>query len=297
MLDLFQSYGHNEVDSARVYGEGSSEEYLGDLDWQKRGIVMETKLYPAMFKGSKITHTKSDLRKYLKQSLEALKTDKVDMWYLHGPDRSTPYAETLEGINDLHKEGLFRRWGVSNYMAWEVAEMNEICIKNGWMQPSVFQGVYNAIHRSVEAELFPCLRHYGMGFYAFNPLAGGYLTDRYHRETSIDGDWSRFDPKTKQGAQYRKRYWNETMFKCLDLVRGVGSKHGFTESEIALRWLMHHSKLEAKLGDTVIIGASSTKHLEDNLKDMEKGPLPEDVLEALNEAWAIAKGSAWNYYH
>jgi aflatoxin B1 aldehyde reductase len=297
MLDLFQSYGHKEIDSARVYGNGSSEEYLGDLDWQKRGLVMETKLYPGVMNGVKITHSKADLRKYLLLSLKALKADKIDMWYLHGPDRKTPYKETMEGINELYKEGLFERWGVSNFMAWEVAEMNEICIKNGWKQPSVFQGVYNAIHRSVEAELLPCLRHYGMGFYAFNPLAGGYLTDRYHRDTNVNGDGSRFDTKTDQGAQYRTRYWNDVMFNALDIVREAASKHNFTESECALRWLSHHSKLDAKLGDTIIIGASSPKHLEDNLKDLEKGPLPDDVVEALDKAWLVAKGSAWNYFH
>lgn len=73
----------------------------------------------------------------------------------------------------------------------------EICIKNDWVRPSVYQGVYNALHRTVENELFPCLRHYGMGFYAYNPLAGGYLTDRYHREDADDKHeaGSRFDPK------------------------------------------------------------------------------------------------------
>jgi aflatoxin B1 aldehyde reductase len=73
----------------------------------------------------------------------------------------------------------------------------EICIKNDWIRPIVYQGVYNALHRSVEPELFPCLRHYNMGFYAYNPLAGGYLTDRYHREDADDAheSGSRFDPK------------------------------------------------------------------------------------------------------
>lgn len=298
ILDIFQSHGHKEVDSAIMYGEGTSEEYLGNLSWQKRGLVMETKLYPGPFKGVKITHSKADLRKYIKLQLAALKTDKIDMWYLHGPDRTTPYEVTMQAVNELHQEGLFDRFGVSNFMSWEVAQINEICIKNGWIRPTVFQGVYNAIHRSVEAELFPCLRHYGMGFYAFNPLAGGYLTSRYHRDDAVEGgDGSRFDPKTRQGAQYRTRYWNDVMFDALDIVREAASKHGFTESECALRWLMHHSKLDAKLGDAVIIGASSTKHLEDNLVDLEKGPLPEDVLQALDKAWAVAKGSAWNYFH
>lgn len=188
-------------------------------------------------------------------------------------------------------------------MAWEVAYINEICIKNGWVRPSVYQGVYNAIHRTVDTELFPALRHYGMAFYVFSPLAGGYLTSRYSREVAkAEGEGkveegSRFDGKTNQGKSYRQRYWNEQMFEALDVIRAAAGKHGFTEAEVALRWLMHHSKLDKKFGDKVIIGASSEKHLEQNLLDFEKGPLPEDVVQALDEAWKITKGVAYSYYH
>lgn len=277
---------------------GSSEEYLGQLNWQERGLVMETKLYPGGSYASKITHSATDLRKHLLESLKALKAKKIDMWYLHGPDRKTPYAETFRAVNELHKEGYFDRFGISNYMSWEVAQINDMCIQNGWIRPSVYQGVYCSIHRSVEAELFPCLRHYGMGFYAFNPLAGGYLTSRYHRgdDSSVE-EGSRFDAKTSQGQLYRKRFWNDVMFDALDIIRAAAKKHNLTEVECALRWMMHHSKLDAKCGDTVIIGAGSTKHLEENLIDFEKGPLPEDVVMALDEAWEKTKGVVSNYFH
>lgn len=145
MLGVFQKYGHKEVDTARVYGGGSSEEYLGQLNWQERGLVMETKLYPTP---GKITHTAADLRKHLLESLKALNAKKIDMWYLHGPDRKTPYEETFRAVYELYKEGYFDRFGISNYMAWEVAQIQDICIQNGWIRPSVYQGVYCAIHRS-----------------------------------------------------------------------------------------------------------------------------------------------------
>lgn len=231
-----------------------------------------------------------------------MKVKKLDLWYLHAPDRSTPFEETFKAVNDLYKEGLFERFGVSNFMAWEVAHVCELCDRNGWVRPSVYQGVYNAIHRSVEAELFPALRHYGMAFYVFSPLAGGYLTSRYSRDiVKAEGEGveegSRFDAKTNQGRSYRERYWNESMWQALDVIRAAAKKHGFTEAECALRWLMHHSKLDEASGDKVIIGASSEKHLEQNLLDFEKGPLPEDVVEALDEAWRMTKGVAYNYYH
>src|SRR3954464_7816294 len=90
ILDVFQKHGHNEIDTARVYGEGSSEEYLGNLHWQDRGLVMDTKLYPSAIRGGwspeNYTHSPEDLREGLMRSLKALKTDKLNMWYLHGPD-------------------------------------------------------------------------------------------------------------------------------------------------------------------------------------------------------------------
>ena len=87
------------------------------------------------------------------------------------------------------------------------------------------------------------------------------------------------------------------MFDALDIIRAAAKKHNLTETECALRWMMHHSKLDAKYGDRVIIGASSTKHLEENLVDFEKGPLPEDVVIALDEAWAKTKGVVTPYFH
>lgn len=302
ILDVFQRHGHKEIDTARYYGQGSSEEFLGTLDWQKRGIVMDTKYYPTAGRGmpgQQTTHSPAELRENLMASLKALKCDKVDMWYLHGPDRTTPYAETLEAVDKLHKEGYFDRFAISNYMAWEVAQIQELCIKNGWIRPSVYQGVYNAIHRSVEPELFPCLRHYGMAFYNYNPLAGGYLTNRYHREQQNDSfeKGSRYDPNTWQGKYYRGRYWNDNMFDALEILRPVAKKHGLTEAECALRWMSHHSLLKRENGDAVIIGASSTKHLEQNLVDLEKGPLPEDVVQALDAGWERTKVVSGKYWH
>jgi aflatoxin B1 aldehyde reductase len=166
--------------------------------------------------------------------------------------------------------------------------------------PSVYQGIYNAVHRSVEPELFPCLRHYGMSFYNFNPLAGGYLTSRYHRQTGENVEpGSRFDPNNRQGKSYRARYWNDAMFDALDIIRPVAKKHGLTEAECALRWMTHHSLLRRENGDAIIIGASNTNQLEENLINLEKGPLPEEVVAALDAAWERVRGtpSTLKYWH
>lgn len=96
---------------------------------------------------------------------------------------------------------------------------------------------------------------------------------------------------------YRARYWQQHYFDALDLIRPVDEKHGLGLPEVALRWTMYHSELNKKHGDAVIIGASSTKHIEQNLKDFEKGPLPEEVVRKVDEAWKIVEPNAPPYYH
>ncbi|KZV99253.1 Aldo/keto reductase [Exidia glandulosa HHB12029] len=302
ILDIFQAHGHKEIDTARVYCGGTSEEYLAKAKWQERGLVMDTKLYPNpnMMPGvDKITHTPEvDLRKHLNISLKALGATKIDMWYLHGPDRSTPYEVTMKAVNDLYKEGLFERFGISNYMSWEVAKIMEICIANGYVKPYAYQacGVYNAVHRNAEPELFPCLRHYNIAFYAFNPLGGGFFTGAFKKDGEVEAG-SRFDPNKWQGKSYRARYWNDKYFEAMEIIRPVAEKHNLTMAEVALRWMSHHSLLKRKYNDAVLIGASSTKHIEQNLIDFEKGPLPEEVVKALDAAWEHVRPIAAKYHH
>ena len=100
-----------------------------------------------------------------------------------------------------------------------------------------------------------------------------------------------------QGGLPRGRYWNESYFSAIDIMRSVAEKHGLTVVEVALRWLEHHSQMKREFNDAIIVGASSTKHLEQNLADLEKGPLPEDVIQALETAWLGVKAVAPKYWH
>ncbi|TWU71004.1 hypothetical protein ED733_001885 [Metarhizium rileyi] len=294
VLDVLQKHGHNEIDTARVYG--ASEELLGRANWQKKGIIMDTKLNPRRMGPHSYSHNKEDLKRGLEDSLKALQTDQIDCWYLHTPDRNTPYTETLEAVNELYKAGHFKRFGISNYAAWEVALICEVCERNGWKKPDVYQGCYHALQRAVEPELFPCLRNYGIAFYAFSPLAGGMLTGKYQRDTTVHEPGSRYDPKRFQGKSFRGRYWNDEYFGALDKIRPIAQKLGLTSAEAALRWLSHHSALKEEHGDGIIIGASSMAQLEANLADLEKGPLPEELVKAFEEAWGLVKGVCKPYY-
>jgi aflatoxin B1 aldehyde reductase len=297
ILNVFASHGHSEIDTARVYCSGTSEEYLGKIRTflEEKDLKLETKLYPNKALG--ITHTPEGLREHLQRSLKALNTDCLEMWYLHAPDRSVPYEITLKTVDDLYKEGYFKRFGISNYASWEVAEIIGICSANGYIRPTAYQGIYNAIHRAVEPELFPCLRKFGISFYEFNPLAGGFFTGRYTSIDDVPEAGSRFDPNKNQGQNYRNRYWKDPYFKALDAIRAISVKYDLTMSEIALRWISHHSLMKREYGDAVLIGASSLKHIEQNLVDLEKGPLPEDVVNVLDEAWLSVQPFATKYFH
>ncbi|KAK6338636.1 hypothetical protein TWF696_009447 [Orbilia brochopaga] len=304
IIDLFTSRGYTELDTARIYGEGTSEELLGELNWQARGITMETKLYPsanipAFTTMPRYTHHKGDVRRGLMDSLKALKADKIDMFYLHGPDRTVDFAVTLSEVNDLYNEGYFSRFGISNYAAWEVAYICETCEKNNWIKPSVYQGIYNAVTRGVELELIPCLRKYNMSLYIFNPLAGGLLTGKYTRDTTDFEAGSRFDNNRFAGKMARGRYWNDAFFDAMEQITPVAKAHGLTEAECVLRWLVHHSALKKECGDAVILGASSIKYLKSNLDDVEKEPLPEAVVKAIDAGWAAvqARGGVIKYFH
>ncbi|KAH0421764.1 aldo/keto reductase [Colletotrichum camelliae] len=300
ILDLFQSRGHNEIDTARLYGGGTTESYLAEAKWEERGIVMGTKLYPnSKTSGAtgplSYTLRAADVRRGLLDSLKALNTTKIDLWYLHGPDRETPLEETLCEVNKLHEEGHFNRFGISNFMSWEVAKIWELCDRNGWIKPTAYQGAYNALHRGVELELLPCLRHYNIALYEFQPLAAGFLTSRQRRNDFQEG--SRFNSKQALSAMYRSRYGSDTAFDALEIIQSAATKHGLSVAECAFRWLSHHSALDKEKGDKIIIGASNLKQLEENLDDLEKGPLPEDVVKAMEEAWLVYKAVVPKYFH
>lgn len=143
----------------------------------------------------------------------------------------------------------------------------------------------------------PFLLHPEISFYNYNPLAGGYLTSRYHRNDSTVEAGSRFDNNKWQGKMYRGRYWNTQYFDALDLLRPVASQHGLTEAECALRWMTHHSQLRREFGDAIIIGASSVQHIEQNLVDLEKPALPEEVVQALDQGWEGCKAISQKYFH
>ncbi|KAJ4926785.1 hypothetical protein JOQ06_014531 [Pogonophryne albipinna] len=295
MVKTFLDRGHVLLDTAIMYADGKAETFIGSMNLPKT-VSIATKANPWNGK----TLKPESVRSQLESSLQRLQTDCVDLFYLHIPDRQNPIQDTLKACNELHKEGKFKEFGLSNYASWEVAKIVSLCRLNNWIVPTVYQGMYNATTRQVETELLPCLRYYGMRFYAYNPLAGGLLTGKYH---NIDKDGPLPEGRFSSdiwAAAYRDRYWKQSQFEAINLViEALETVYGLekpTMTSAAMRWMYHHSQLKGDLGDGVIIGMSSIDQLQQNLAAAEEGPLDERVVTAFNDAWNLVAHECPNYF-
>ena len=207
-INTYLDAGYNQLDTAYVYNEGNCERLLGealkDID---SPYIIATKVNPRI--SGKLDGEAA--YKQINESLARLGRDCVDIIYLHFPDPATPVISVLEACADLHEQGKFKELGLSNFPAWMVADVWHICDKHGWVKPTIYQGIYNPLTRKAEIELNACLDHYGMRFYAFNPMAGGLLTGRYGKfeDTPTDG---RFTHR----PNYQGRYWKKSYFDAVD---------------------------------------------------------------------------------
>jgi aflatoxin B1 aldehyde reductase len=159
--------------------------------------------------------------------------------------------------------------------------------------------MYNAITRGIDTELIPACRKYKIDIVVYNPLAGGLFSGKIKSKDQLPDSGRFSNTSERTGKMYRDRYFNDATFAALSIVEKAAEKHELTLLEIALRWVVHHSELKTRAkggNDGVIIGVSSFKQLEGNLKDLEKGPLPEEVVKALDEAWLVAKPTTPNYF-
>lgn len=137
MFATFKSHGHGELDTARSYNDGKQESYTRQAGGMKGGFQVATKVHP----GEGGNHKPAKLREMFLTSLSELGAESVELLYLHAPDRTVPIEETAEEMNKLYKEGKFKVFGISNFAAWEVARLVEICIAKGYVRPRVYQAM------------------------------------------------------------------------------------------------------------------------------------------------------------
>ena len=284
--------GGGELDTAFMYGGGETERILGEVLAQRgwEGITLATKAHPGAADGTPSLRPE-EVERQLTGSLQRLRNDAVDLFYLHSPDNATPLERTLEACARLHAAGRFRRLGLSNYAAWQVVDAHHLCRRHGWPLPEVYQGMYNAVTRDVEPELLPCLRHLGMSFYAYNPLAGGLLTGRYLGATEVPSQ-GRFSEQ----ANYVPRYWQRSYLTAMEGVRAACEAAGVSMSAAAIAWMCHHGDLDAAAGDAVILGASTLEQLATNLDACRAGPLDKTLLQAIDEAWETCRPDCPPYF-
>jgi len=289
LIEQFIAAGNRELDTAHTYCEGRTETMLGRLlpAFVDNDLYLASKVNPWNDDGLQPQQVKEQFA----ESLQRLGRDSIDLLYLHSPDLDTPVAHTLEACFELFEQGKFKHFGLSNYAAWQVAEVVETCRHNGWMQPTVYQGMYNALTRDVERELFPCLRNYGISFYAYNPLAGGMLTGKHLSQDNIP-DSGRF--VAERG--YQERYWREDYFSVLRELQDVCRKLEVKPVEIAMSWLANHSMLDASRGDGIILGASKLDHLAQNMAACDHAPLDQSILDILDRGWEIIKPNCFRYF-
>lgn len=287
-VNTFLNAGYTELDTAYVYNEGNCERLLGDvLPNLEKTYKIATKVNPRIS-----GRLDADAAyKQVNESLERLKLSSVDTVYLHFPDPATPVESVLSAMADLHSQGKFRELGLSNFPAWMVADVWHLCDKKGWVKPTIFEGIYNPLTRKAEIELNACLNHFGMRFYAYNPMAGGLLTGRYGKFEDAPTD-GRFTHR----PNYQNRYWKKSFFEAVDLLKAECKKNGITIIEAVYRWLAYHSMLNAERCDAIIIGASKLNHLKQNMDAVNAGELPESVLDVFTKAWEITKADSPEYF-
>eukprot|EP00980_Cylindrotheca_fusiformis_P009680 scaffold2141_cov120-Cylindrotheca_fusiformis.AAC.15 len=287
------------LDTAIMYQGGKTEQFLGKLLKQGKfpsTLSIATKANPF----TKDTNlSPAGIRDQLVSSLDALQVESVDIYYLHGPDANNPIEATLEEVQKLHTEGKFRTFGLSNFSAWETVYIHGYMKSRNYILPTVYQGMYNAITRMVEKDLFPALRKLNIRFYAYNPLAGGMLSGKYQPSENADeaaklnsAVGNRFSGTGLWARMYRDRFQKQEQFAALDVVReSLGE--GESMAEASLRWIRHHSKLMEQ--DGIIIGASKTSHYDSNMQALSQGPLPDKLVQAFDEAAKLCESVCPDY--
>ncbi|SCU97857.1 LAFA_0G13784g1_1 [Lachancea sp. 'fantastica'] len=281
-IDVLKKYGIKELDTARVYPD--NEEFLGSHGIPK-SFLIDTKAR-GFVNGSL---SKEGIIGSIKESFELLKVESVETFFLHSPDPDTPLEETLDTIGALYKEGKFKKFGISNYSPEDVRKIYNYNKEKGYVLPTVYQGNYNAFARKIEQTLFPVLAELKMSFYAYSPIAGGFLAKTPQQITDGAG---RFAPNNFAGVLYNSLYNKPSLIKGLEQWNKIAEKAGITAGALAYRWVAHNSQLKGESGDGVIIGARNAESMAQNIEAIQKGPLDAEIVKEIDQIWEYIAAEA-----
>jgi aryl-alcohol dehydrogenase-like predicted oxidoreductase len=255
LVERALAVGINFFDTADGYAAGQSETMLGEALREKRqDVVISTKV--GMRVGDALLRSGLSRRHVIAScegSLERLGTDYIDLYIVHRFDPLTPLEETLSALDDLVRRGMVRYVGFSNWAAWQAAKAVGLQGQHGWARFRAAQMYYSLVGRDLEHEMLPFAIDAGIGTMIWSPLAGGFLTGKYTRESLRDADnrLSGFDllPFDKEAG-----------FRLVDQMRTIARAHDASVAQVGLAWLLSRPGVT-----TVLVGASKLSQLDDNL--------------------------------
>jgi aryl-alcohol dehydrogenase-like predicted oxidoreductase len=281
LMDRFFDAGGNFIDTANVYGRGTSETIVGRwLEQQHReDLVIATKVFGAMGDGPNDRGlSRKHIMASVEDSLRRLNTDYIDLYQIHSWDENTPLEETLDALNTLVQDGKVRYIGASNVTGWQLQRAVDLSCERGWEPFACLQPLYNLLDRAVEWELLPVCANEGIGVIPWSPLRGGWLSGKYYRGMESPPSGTRVEEASKRGwSESWEAYGNERTWTILDELFEIADKTDKTPAQVALRWLLEQDAVTAP-----ITGVRTMKHLEDNL-GATGWSLTEDQLAKLDE--------------
>lgn len=261
ILQAYLDRGGNFVDTANFYTNGHSEAILGDFLAARPGLrdrlVLATKFFGNLHLGD--PNGGGAGRKavigQLEESLRRLRTDYVDLYWLHNYDASTPVEETLRTLDDLVTAGRIRYVGFSDTPAWFTAKAHTLALERGWTPITALQMEYSLLQRTIEGELIPLAQDAGMGMLPWSPLKSGFLSGRYTR-----------DQPTPAGARRVAGLGSPSaaQFTVIEAVAAVAEEIGATSAAVALSWVRNRPGVSSTL-----IGPRTLEHLEANLAGLD----------------------------
>jgi aryl-alcohol dehydrogenase-like predicted oxidoreductase len=277
LVALALERGVTRFDTANLYASGEAERVLGRaLGAARDRVHLASKVGAAPVGRGTEGLSRARVLEAVDESLARLRTERLDLLYLHVPDPSVPIAETLSALAELVDRGKILAWGVSNYAAWQIVELYAAAKAAGLAPPARAQHLYNVLVRQLDVEYLPFAARYGLATEVYNPLAGGLLTDR-HADVTADRRGSRF----WKNARYERRYWSAPLFARRDELAALAASRGLTVLALAYRFLL------ARGVSGVVVGPGTAAHLEAALDALTE-PLEPSVMAAIDElhtAW------------
>lgn len=262
IMDRFFDLGGNFIDTANAYTKGHSEKIIGDhlgYDRKKRDrVVLATKFMSNLFTGDPNGGgaNRKAIVSQCEESLRRLRTDYIDLYWLHVWDTTTPIEETMRALDTLVEQGKVRYIGFSDTPAWKCAQAQTMAHFRGWSPLVALQIEYSLLQRTVEGELVPMAKELGLGVTPWSPLKGGALSGKYKRK-------DRGNHQAGRGA-WTTSALDDRAFDILDVLEGIASELSTTVARVAIAWV------QAKPGvSSTIIGARTMDQLEDNLAALD----------------------------